>query len=87
MEILDFTAYICVCFSLLINIRERYNNDSGCYFQGKKWQQCIWAEPTSLSSSAMFRAISLCITDTGMSHAAVREAYPQALAPYFRLLW
>lgn len=33
LEILYFMVYTYV--SLLMSVRERYNNDSGCYFQDK----------------------------------------------------
>lgn len=81
-----YRTYLHICLSLLIKIRERYNNDSGCYFQGKQRQPYIWAETASFSGTTIFGTISLCIEDAGMSQTAVHEAQPQALTPYFRIL-
>lgn len=56
-------------------------------FRRKNGNSASGLETTSFSSTAIFRAISLCIGDGGMSRAAAHEAHPQALAPYFRILW
>lgn len=56
-------------------------------FSRKNGNSASGLETTSFSSTAIFRPISLCIRDGGMSHTAAHEAHPQALAPNFRILW
>lgn len=58
VEILNFIARIYICFILLINIRELYNNDSGCYFQGKNDSSASGLKPppsAALQYSGLFR--------------------------------
>lgn len=80
MEILHLLAHISVSVCSLTSENSTIMTQASI-FREKKLQQCVWADTTSFSSTAIFKAISLCIRDTGMSHATAPEAHPQALAP------
>lgn len=92
MEIINFITHththICISVSIYsLTLENSIIMTQSAIFRGKNGNSASGLESTSFSSTAIFRAISLCIRDRGMSHAAAHEAYPQALTPNFRTLW
>lgn len=90
VEIVNFITQTYIYISVSVYSLTSENSTvmtQSAIFRGKNGNSASGLKSTSFGSTAVFRAISLCIRDGGMSHAAAHEAYPQALAPNFRILW